>query len=112
MARHALVDVTQIFVRRPPAPAGDRLPPAALRELRVRLADGPVQLPEGDSYEERLAALRMLYEPYAQALAAFLLIELPPWFHPEGLRDNWRGAPWDRQLAARADDELFDEEHF
>jgi hypothetical protein len=112
MARHAMVDVTQIFVRRPPGEAADRLPAAALLELRRRLADGPMRLPEGEAYEDRLASLRLLYEPYAQALAAFLLFELPPWFHSAPRRDNWRGGPWDRQLASRAEAPAFDEEHF
>lgn len=112
MARHALVDVAQIFVRRPPAPTPDRLPPESLAELRRRLADGPMRLPDDAAWAQRFASLRLLYEPYAQALAARLLFELPPWFHAEPRRDNWRGGPWDRQLARRADGAAFDEEHF
>ena len=112
MARHALVDITQIFVRRAPSQAADRLPPAALAELRRRLASEPVAQSLEGAFEERLAALRLLYEPYAQALGAHLLFELPPWFHAEPRRDNWRGGPWDRQLATKAGAGSFDEDHF
>jgi hypothetical protein len=112
MARHALVDITQIFVRSAPAVIADRLPAAALAELRRRLASGPVAHGLDDSFGERLETIRLLYEPYAQALAAFLLIELPPWFHAEPRRDNWRRGPWDKQLAAKADAGRLDEDHF
>lgn len=112
MARHALVDITQIFVRSAPSQAADRLPPAALAELRRRLASGPAAQALDRAFEERLAALRLLYEPYAQALGAHLLFELPPWFHAEPRRDNWRGGPWDRQLATKAGAGSFDEDHF
>ncbi len=110
MARHALVDVTQIFVTRPPAALPDRLPPGEMRRLRDRLAGGVARLPESAEFEARLAALRRLYEPYAQALAAHLLFELPPWIRVEVRRDNWRGGPWDRSLGVPAGADT--EEHF
>jgi hypothetical protein len=112
MARHALVDITQIFRRSAPASVADRLPPAALAELRRRLASGPMAHVLDASFEERLSKLRLLYEPYAQALGSFLLFELPPWFHPEPRRDNWRRGPWDRQLASKAEAGRLDEDHF
>ena len=101
MARHALVDVSQTFVTRPAARARDRLPAETLSRLREHLRQTPVQLPATREFEERLAALRLLYEPYAQALADYLLLELPP---------SARATPtWDRQksisdrLIARAE---------
>lgn len=112
MARHALVDVTQIFVRSAPSHTADRLPPSAMAELRRRLASEPMARELDGSFEERLAAMRLLYEPYAQALGSFLLFDLPPWFHAEPRRDNWRGGPWDKQLATKADAARFDEDHF
>jgi hypothetical protein len=99
MARHALVDITQIFVIRPPAPSPDRLPPEQMRRLRERLAGGVARLPAAPEFEAKLAAIRRLYEPYAQALAAHLLFDLPPWIRSDSRRDNWRGGPWDRSLA-------------
>jgi hypothetical protein len=100
MARHALVDVTQIFFRRMPAERHERLGPDDMLRLRARLEGTPMQVPVADGFEARLASLRLKYEPYAQSLAAYLLLELPPWVHAQPRRDNWRGGPWDRQLAS------------
>jgi hypothetical protein len=112
MARHALVDITQIFVPRFRPGAGDRLAPETWRLLRDRLAAMPHVPPVDEGFEVRLAELRRLYEPYAQALAAYLLFELPPWIHAQPRRDNWRGGPWDRLISARAETAQRGEEHF
>ena len=91
MARHALVDITQNFVRDYAPGAADRLSPEVMRLLRERLADTSMSLPDSGDFDSRLATLRLKYEPYAQALAAWLLFELPPWVHAEPHRDNWQG---------------------
>ena len=112
MARHALVDITQIFVRRYAEVGADRLPPGRLKRLEDHLADRPVKLRGTGEHEERLRVLRLMYEPYAQALAEFLLFELPPWIHQQSRRDNWQGGPWDRDLAVQAEHEHPREDHF
>ena len=112
MARHAMVDITQIFVRAYQPGAPDRLPEVVLARLRARLATRHIELESGAEFESRLAALRQQYEPYAQALAAFLMFDLPPWVHTDERRDNWQGGPWDRQIAAEAAAEEAAEEHF
>jgi hypothetical protein len=100
MARHALVDITQIFVPHFPGAGTERLDDATFARLRAHLADRAVHLPEGGDYAQRLMALRLMYEPYALALAAFLMFDLPPWIHDTPRRDNWAAGPWDRELAA------------
>jgi len=112
MLRHALVDVSQGFVDAPLAGLPDRLPTATLARLRERLAGTPVGLPSTPEYETRLHTLRLLYEPYAQALAAHLLVELPPFVHEQPRRDNWRGGPWDRRLGVRDADPTAADDHF
>lgn len=112
MARHALVDITQIFVRQYLPANHDRLGHEQLRQLRKRLMDSPMQLPDAPEFETRLAELRLTYEPYAQALAGYLLFELPPWAHAEPRRDNWQGGPWDRALQAGQVRGTRPEEHF
>jgi hypothetical protein len=88
MARHAVADLTGVLGLAPASPE-DRLPPAELARLRAALASSGMPLPEGAAVDERLAHLRKLYEPYANALATFLLMPLPPWVAPEGAKDNW-----------------------
>jgi hypothetical protein len=80
----------------------DRLPPAELARLRKGLSDKSLHLREGIDAEEKLAALRAMYEPYVNALARSLLIGLPPWLHAERKLDNWQVAPWDEVIAARS----------
>jgi len=111
MARHALVDITQIFARRYPAIAADRLPEVELARLRARLTERRVGIVTDAAFAARLESLRLLYEPYAQALAAFLMFDLPPWVRTDERRDNWQGGPWDRQIAAQAAEENA-EDHF
>lgn len=112
MARHALVDLTQNFTREPRADAPERLDPATLARLRERLAGTQWAPPAGPEFEERLAAMRRAYEPYLHALAAYLLIDLPPWVHEGERRDNWQGGPWDRQLGVAFAIEFRPDEHF
>jgi len=112
MARHALVDVTQIFVPRYRPGAHERLGSSAMTAMRERLAPTPCALGHDEAFEERLTLLRRMYEPYAQALAAFLLFELPPWIHDRPRRDNWQGGPWDRTLNAERGAPPRAEEHF
>jgi hypothetical protein len=112
MARHALVDITQIFVRGYRPGRADRLAPEHWRLLRTRLAELPHVPAMEDGFEARLAELRLLYEPYAQALAAYLLLDLPPWVHAQPRRDNWRGGPWDKLLTAPRGPAQRGDEHF
>ena len=102
MARHAVVDLSQVVIAEYDPRFPDRLPSAELARLRKALSDRNLMLREGIEAEEKLAALRAMYEPYANALARSLLIALPPWLHAERKLDNWQVAPWDESIAARS----------
>jgi hypothetical protein len=102
MARHAMVDLAQVVNARYNPQADDRLPAQDLARLRQSLAGRGIKLREGTAFDEKLTHLRSLYEPYAVAIAANLSITLPPWIHPERLRDNWQAGPWDRAIQARS----------
>jgi hypothetical protein len=90
MARHAVVDLAQIFMSSPQALAPDRLPPSGLTALRTMLADAGVTLQEGVAAEQKLRELRQMYEPYVQSLSEFLLMTLPPWFRITVMPDSWQ----------------------
>jgi hypothetical protein len=49
-------------------------------------------LPDAESL---LAAKRRLYEPYVQALARHLRLELPPWIGKGSESDNWQTSAWE-----------------
>ncbi|MGA8432819.1 MAG: ion channel [Candidatus Sulfotelmatobacter sp.] len=101
MARHAAVDLAQVVNARYDAQAPDRLPDDDFQNLRDALAAANLQLRTTDEARQRLAKLRSMYEPYVHSTARNLMLTLPPWRHPEKLRDNWQGGPWDRIIQAR-----------
>jgi ion channel len=101
MARHAVVDLTQILNVRYQPPQTDRLSSEELSTLREKLAEKGVRVRNDAAFEQKLAALRTQYEPYAQAIASQLFITLPPWHHNERKKDNWQAGPWDRIIQAK-----------
>ncbi len=112
MARHALVDVMQIFVSRYEPGGRDRLPQAELTQLAAYLGQTHAAMGSSPEFERRLTALRRMYEPYAQALSRYLLMELPPWLCESPRPDNWRRGPWDQVLGGQPAPVVGDDEHF
>jgi Ion channel len=102
MARHAVVDLAQIFMRSPRALAPDRLPPSSLTGLRNMLAEAGVTLQEGVAAEQKLRELRQMYEPYVQALSDYLLMALPPWFRVTVIPDSWQTSAWEKIITGMA----------
>lgn len=96
MARHALVDISQIFNTRPVAFDGERLPDEDLARLRAALSRAGLSLHDGAEADEELRRLRRLYEPYVKGLACHLLIPLPPWLHAREHADNWQTSAFER----------------
>ena len=96
IARHAVVDLAQVFQTPPRPPQPDRLPSAALKKLRASLAAAGIVLKDGEDADRRLAELRRMYEPYVQALADRLLFTLPAWNVATAGSDNWRTSAWER----------------
>jgi len=90
MARHALVDLAQIFSRRPAQNAPDRLSPERYRELFDLLCQSGVRVCHDNLSSERLREMRALYEGYAQALSSYLEMPLPPWIADQPRKDNWQ----------------------
>jgi hypothetical protein len=94
IARHAVVDLAQIFRASPRPMAHDRLPPDELARLRADLRQRGLRLREGAEADHRLAELRAMYEPYVNSLASYLCIELPPWIRVQKKKDNWQTTAW------------------
>lgn len=112
MARHAVVDLSQVVNARYNPRAPNRLPPSDLALLREALLRRGLRLREGNAAVEELARLRAMYEPYVEALARSLLISLPAWVSSDESADNWEVAPWDDAIAARQVRPLPSQEHF
>jgi hypothetical protein len=90
MARHAMVDLAQIFSQQPVNEAPDRLPPERYEKLRDALCEGGVSVCRDQLSSERLRTMRALYEGYAEAMSRYLLMPLPPWLADQPHKDNWQ----------------------
>jgi hypothetical protein len=102
MARHALVDIALVLRRPPVAPPHDRLPPERLAELVAALRSAGCGVRDDDAAVAKLTELRGLYEPYAQALATYLRLDLPPAWPDAGKPDNWQTSAGMRRAAGLA----------
>ena len=98
MARHAVVDIAQIFSTAPRTAdcCATRLPAQDLARLREIFAANRVNLREGTEAEQHLLKLRTMYEPYVIALSEYLMMPLPPWILPPDSIDNWKTSAWGR----------------
>lgn len=103
IARHALVDLSQVFGA-PPDKDGrpSRLPPELLAELRQALAASGFALADGEAAVAELTRLRGLYEPFALSLADYLRLDLPPWIKTGTGKDNWQTTAWQLSHAQKA----------
>ena len=94
IARHAVVDLAQVFSTPPQEPREPRLTPESLRYLLTQFTDAGVRLSLHPEAEQRLTKLRTMYEPYVAALAERFLVQLPPWFRSPQAHDNWHTSRW------------------
>ncbi|HEY6448757.1 MAG TPA: potassium channel family protein [Acidobacteriaceae bacterium] len=102
MARHALVDLAQIFSLTPVKDIPDRLPPEQFRTVYDHLCQAGVRVCRDEQSSARLSELRALYESYAEALSRLLAMPLPPFFLEQPKKDNWLTVARVRSAAAEA----------
>jgi hypothetical protein len=90
MARHAIVDIAQIFNTSPLKHDGGRLSDEELARLRNMLSDSGVALRNESGDDGTLAELRAMYEPYIAVLSRYLMMPLPGWLPKARATDNWQ----------------------
>lgn len=97
MGRHALLDLGHVFhlekVHEVPLEreqANDRLPRETFNNLCAELGDVHLRLCGDPAAQQRLDAIRTLYEPHAQILANFLKMPLPLWVPEPRKNDPWK----------------------
>lgn len=95
MARHAAVDLAQIFGTPPLNPKLNRLSSAEFASMRDSLAEVGLHMSHAEDAEKRLYDLRRMYEPFVNALADHLLVNLPPWIPEPRIVDDWQTSAWD-----------------
>lgn len=89
MARHALVDLSQVVSAPLVNQRVDRLPPEKFQLIYDGLCTSGVRVCRDEQSSVRLNDLRRLYEGYAEALSRYLEMPLPPFFLDHPRKDNW-----------------------
>ena len=89
MARHAMVDLSQILSQKPVSPRVDRLPAERFPLIYDKLCTAGVNVCRDDQSHARLNELRQMYEGYAEALSRYIEMPLPPFFIEHPKKDNW-----------------------
>ena len=100
MARHAVVDISQIFNTSPVQHDGARLSKNDLETLRMILTDTGVALRNEEGDESTLEELRAMYEPYTHVLSRYLMMPLPGWLPKARASDNWQTSAWENASPA------------
>jgi len=89
MARHALIDLSQIFSIDPQQQIPDRLPAETFQQIHDLLCASGVRVCRDGDTEKRLKKMRKLYEGYAFPLGDYLCMPLPPFYDERAKIDNW-----------------------
>ncbi len=100
MARHAIVDIAQIFNTSPLKHDARRLPNEDLARLRSILSDSGVMISSEPGDDGTLLDLRAMYEPYVEVLSRYLMMPLPGWLPKPRATDNWQTSAWENTPAA------------
>ena len=99
MARHAAVDLSQIFDRDPQPPDSDRLTPDAMATLWSSCPSS------GDPARQQLEmiGLRATYEPFVHAIATYLRMPAPTFVAEAGATADWETSPTGHNIEGVAD---------
>jgi len=95
IARHAAVDLAQVYGTPPLNPKFNRLTSEDFARMHDSLAEVGLNFSHEESAEKRLSELRRMYEPFVNAIADHLLVNLPPWVPMERTVDDWQTSAWD-----------------
>src|SRR5437773_7643844 len=114
IARHAVVDLSQVFGTAPKPLPHDRLRARELRQLRDILAQHGMKLHDGQEADPKLLELRKMSVPYICALANYLNQSTQPWIPQKKGKDNWQTTAWaqsagviDKEVATVVADDHF-----
>jgi len=98
MARHAIVDIAQVFRTAPTTrhASKDRLSHADFQRMLPIIRPDSGWTEDLTDAEHKLTDMREMYEPYVAALSEYLVMALPPWILSEDAIDNWKTSAWGR----------------
>ena len=94
MGRHAVVDIAQVFHQAPFTKTPERLSRESFQRICENLRRDGLTVRSHEDAWNRLREMRRLYEPYVLTLSHHLRMDLAPWTHPTGVKDNWVATKW------------------
>jgi hypothetical protein len=94
IARHAVLDLSEVLRVPPMRPAQDRLPPGEVPLVRNLLMECRATSKCGEAGDKKLHELREMYEPYLNGLSLRLLMPLPSWGVGHRFVENWKRSAW------------------
>ena len=94
IARHAVVDITQVFHQKPSIDLPERLSREDWQTICGSLRQQGLEVRTEEDSWNRLGEMRQLYEPYVFTLSRHLRMDLAPWTHPPDVKDNWVATKW------------------
>lgn len=105
IARHAVVDLSQVINSPPELLHHNRLSETVREQIRASLAEAGMALSNAQE-PESLSELRQMYEPYLAGMARRFLLPLPPWIQSSPNLDNWQRSGWKniRSASSAGDD--------
>ncbi len=92
--RHALMHIASVSSTRPSGSYAERLSSEDFSNLIDAISGGDTPLNAERIYQTELEKLNGTYQPYANALAAYFLMAMPPWVRSEDVSKNERVASW------------------
>jgi hypothetical protein len=102
MCRHAAVDIALVFHTPPLPPQPERMSPERLAKLCAVLRQAGFEPHEDAAAGARLSELRLMYEPFVNALANYFHLALPDLLREGPAVDNWQTSAWTRRTPGLA----------
>jgi hypothetical protein len=114
IARHAVVDLCQVFGVTPRPLPQERISPETVLKLRAKLAEHGTVLLSTPQADQKLSELRQMYEPYVFGLANHLSQTLPSWIPDKKSKDNWQTTAWAQIAGVKEKDPAYvlHDDHF
>jgi hypothetical protein len=109
IARHAVVDLSQIFRAVPQEGGHDRLLPGTFVRMREYAGRWGLVMKGEAEASAKLAELRRFYEAYVHALGQRFRLSVPDWGPERERLDNWKTSAWQRTLIGEAVSELHED---
>ncbi len=97
MARHAAVDLAQIYRSAPLQIDEPRITPDEITRIRTALVSAGYRVRHDERSAAKMNELRAMYEPFVLALGRHFVLDVPRVIAADAVVDNWQTSAWMRR---------------